>query len=308
MRRCLLVVLLLLASTQLAEAKSFTHIQGQSNNAASPTGITEVLSKVPGKGHLLVFWLFLYGNTTFSNLVVKDAKNHAFTLTPRSVANSMGTAQDGLVYAGYILSTPAGMSATISATWTGNGQAYLMNLSIDEFSYSGGTPAFDKEVYYDSIVNSVSGTTINLPAIVPSQTGELLYAGGQGTSQITAPYTGGTLGIWSGSGGGYSTYDSDATAEYLLSSPSTSTAINISMANGGSDWLGYIMAIKLVGGGTPHTAGMTETLTAITDSVAGRGGARGDLTTNLTVSDAVDVSLGAWLRLFWSGRSLTIPA
>ncbi|HXX14707.1 MAG TPA: hypothetical protein VEJ47_07370 [Candidatus Eremiobacteraceae bacterium] len=273
MRRCLPVVLLLLASAQLAEAQSFTHIQGQSNNGASPTGITEVLPQSPGKGHLLVFWLFLYGNTTFSNLVVKDAKNNAFTLTPQSVANSMGTAQDGFVYAGYILSTPARMSATISATWTGNGRAYLMNLSIDEFSYTGGTPAFDREIYYDSIANSVTGTTMNLPAIVPSQSGELLYAGGQGTSHITAPYTGGTLGLWSGSGGGYSTYDSDATAEYILSSPSTSTAINITMANSGSGWLGYIMAIKLVGGGTPHTTGMTETLTTVTasvEAVAGR--------------------------------------
>ncbi len=233
----------------LARAGTFTHIQGSASGGGGsttlPTSISMVLPSTPVQGNLLVFWMFLYGGVTFSNVVVKDANNNAFTLTPISAANSAnGTSADGMIYAGYILSAPSGMSTTINATWTGSADAYRETLYVDEFHYTGGTVSFDKEAFYDSAAHSVASETINLPSITATQSGELLYGAAQGNASITT----GTQGVWTMSGGGYSTYDSDAMTQYLLSSSTSPTAINLTQA-GSADWVGYIMGFEITAPG-----------------------------------------------------------
>lgn len=240
--RCLLLVLLFPASAKMTPAQ-FVHVQGSGNNYANATNTSVRYSTTPAHGHLLTFWMFVLssdGVTPITNLQIKDAHNNAFTLTPVSAANSggNGSASVGQVFAGYILSAPSNMAKLISATWTGNSQSYWTTLYIEDFSYTG-TAAFDKEAFYASVNYSVTGTAINQPSIMPSAAGELLYAGAQGTSAMVSVNS-----PWTISGGGYSTYDTDANTGYILSSSSSPTAVDFTQTDV-NYWAGYIMAFSL---------------------------------------------------------------
>jgi hypothetical protein len=215
---------------------SFTHVQGKviSQFVSSVTTLSLVLSSAPTTGNLVCVG-FLAQAQNVSALTVKDSNNNSYTVTPNSPATQSSC---GAAFTAYLLSAPSNASATITATWTTASNAAIW---ADEFSYTGGSAVFDK----DLAGTGTTGTTINTPVLVPAGAGELGYVQGLAQGSISAPAAGATLGSWTGSAGAITNGNM---AEYALNL-SASTAADFTQSSGA--WAAMGMLIKIVAGGTP---------------------------------------------------------
>jgi hypothetical protein len=221
---------------------SFTHVQGKvaaTAGSGSPTTLAVVLNAAPTAGNLVCV-AFCPG-VSVTGLTVKDANNNSYTVTPLSPSTFQTGC--GQVWLAYLLSAPANASATINLSWTTTAQT--APAWVDEFSFTGGSAAFDLDVANNT---GVAGTTINTPSITPAGAGELLFAGAAAGGTISAPVAGGasTNGVWTGAAGAITSGDM---AEYRLSSSSGATAVNYTQSSGA--WSGMAMALKIVASFTP---------------------------------------------------------
>jgi hypothetical protein len=193
----------------------FGHVQGVLKAGGSySSSITVTLTNNPTTGNLVVVaWL---GGSSPTSLTVKDANNNVYTVTPQSLTDTTV----GYLALAYLLSAPSNANKAITISFTGT---VFCAAWADEFSVSGGTAAFDLGATGHA---TNSGTTFNGVSITPSASGELLYALGSPNNALSNPTAGATQGVWTGSGGGPDTGQTDADTEYDLSSASGSTAVN----------------------------------------------------------------------------------
>lgn len=214
-------------TTVAAGTFTWSHRAGQSGynaTASSVTTLAVTLSANPTTSDLVVCgFAFASGIGSFA---FADSVPNSYTITP-------GSPHYGIVknYVAYLLSAPSGATKVLTATWT-TGSAALIN--CDEFIDS--TPGHQT---YDSTAGDAfkgtgtgSGTNINLPSFTPTTAGELLYGFViNDTGTITAPTSGATLGVWTGS-----TVDSLGSASEYDLSASTATAANYTSSNSGATY------------------------------------------------------------------------
>jgi hypothetical protein len=211
------------------------HVQGAvGTNAGSVTTFTVVLPVNPTQGNLVCVGATFQSASNISGLTVKDGNNNSYTVTPGSPsANIAGT---GYTYLAYLLSAPANADKTLTLSWTTASTG--PRAWADEFSLGGRTASFDKDAA--ATAPSGTGTTINTPSITPTGSGELLFACAAAEQTITAPASGATLGVWTGSGGAITVGNM---AEYDLSA-SAATAVQFTQSPAGG-WSVMAMAFIL---------------------------------------------------------------
>jgi hypothetical protein len=220
----------------------FAHVQGamaiDTAQNGTATTVSVSLGNNPATGDVVCVGLFFYGSSAPSSVSIKDANSNAYTITPHSPATySNGK---GWIYAAYLLSAPSNASKSITATWT-NGE--YAEIYAEEFSVSGGTQGFDTDVAQSNTTNS--STTISLPSITPSSSGELLYSTmGIASTSVTAPTAGATLGGWTGAAGGISGTYTGVDSEYITNSGSSATAVDYTVSATGDPYAGMAMAFK----------------------------------------------------------------
>lgn len=209
---------------------SFSHIQGSvATGSGVVTSMTLTLGSNPTPGNCVCIGFSTAVAVTL--LTVKDSNNNNYTVS--SGSPSTFDASAGQSWLAYLLNAPANATSTINLSWTTN--SVSPSAWGDEFSYTG-TLAFDK----DAKATAGPGTTVNTPTIIPSNSGELLYAVAGVAQNVTAPTAGSTLGVWTGAAGGINRGDM---AEYDLNSTNTSTAVEFTQAPTGT-WSVMVMALK----------------------------------------------------------------
>jgi parallel beta-helix repeat protein len=217
-----------------------THVQGTSHYTATGTAGSVTLTNNPTTGNLVVVAIKFYDS--ISGLSVKDSNNNVYTLVPDNSPSSYV----GPVWMAYLLSAPANASKIINATWTNSVYSVVWG---DEFH-----PATGTSITYDRDAQAQSGgpsTTPNTPTITPSTAGSLLYSGlSNSVSGTNAPAANGTLGVWTGSGGGPNT-SHPGNAEYVLAATGA-TAVNYTTGSG--VWSALVAAFTLANSDT-GTAG-----------------------------------------------------
>lgn len=228
----------------------FTHIQGISNNGIGVTTLALTLGSNPTAGNIVCVG-FCPG-AAVTAFTCKDSNNNSYTVTPNSPSTNISGA--GQVWLAYLLSAPANATKSLTLAWTTTAGVAAW---ADEFHVSGGTAAFDKDI---AAGTSTAGTTINTPSISPTGAGELLFAAASAGGSISAPASGATLGVWTGSGGAITTGDM---AEYDLSAGSA-TAVQFTQSSGG--WSAMAMAFSFTASGfTPDEDFWQSTTPAPTD-------------------------------------------
>jgi hypothetical protein len=220
----------------------FSHVQGNRANvttASSSWSVTPLTSN-PAQGDLVVLFIYVTNFNSGLTLSVKDSNNNSYQLTTSSPYGDT-TNGNGTFSLAYLLSAPSNATKTINITWTGG--SATGNVWADEFSYTGGSAAFDLDATGST---TATGSAFNNVSITPSGSGELLYAGASCSSVLTAPTAGATQGIWTGAGGGPDSSGTGGDAEYDLSSASGSSSVNFTCANSGDTTTAIIGAWKLI--------------------------------------------------------------
>jgi hypothetical protein len=236
MKKKLLLLALLLLVALPAEA-GFAHVQGAVVLfTAGSTSTSVVLGGNPGLGSTVCVAIDWSGNAPTS-ITVKDSNNNVYTASTHTPSALTGGFYLGLFY---LINAPANATKTINATWTGVSAG---DIWADEFSLTGGTSSFDKDV---TAATGNTGTTVNTPTITPAGSGELLYSVAGDGGNITSPAAGATQGVWTGSGGGIS--NGNAT-EYVLSSGTGAIAPNYTQSPSGSTWACMSMAFTFTASG-----------------------------------------------------------
>jgi hypothetical protein len=222
---------------------AWTHIQslGATTAAAVSTfGIT--LGAAPTVGNLVCFGIIVTCNTGVSSaLTIQDSNGNTYTLSPSSPAAQVtqtggagGGGMTGSTYAAYLVA-PANASAVINATWT-NGTTSGVQIFVDEFHSSLPGITFDTDGADANATGAINQTT---PTVTVNHgAGELLWSISGSTNTYTAPTAGGTLGVWTGNGGGIQNGD---IAEYDLSGPAGTTGVAYTQP-AVYGWSGMVMA------------------------------------------------------------------
>jgi hypothetical protein len=206
----------------------FTHVQGNGNDTSGNGSVG--LGANPTKGNLVCVGVNT-DSATITVTSVKDANNNVYQETPNSPSGfASGVGTTSLFW----LIAPANASSTINVTFSAGGTSNA--ISADEFSFSGGTATFDKD-----IAATGSGATVNTPSITPTNSGSLVYAY-ISSLDVTAPTAGGTLGAWTGSGGGFVANEDGA--EYILNQANSAIAVDATLG-GSAPWAAMAMAFYL---------------------------------------------------------------
>lgn len=223
----------------------FAHVQG-ANGGTTTTGITSVsltLPSPPTPGNLLVvaFNPSAISGVINTGAVVKDANNNLFTLYGPLPAT--GPYYPVAHWLGWMIA-PSNASATINGTWAGSASTQWVCLCVDEFSYTGGTPTFDKTVAIGDPTNSQFITT---PSITPIYPGSLLYGMASEPNVATVhPVNGEVYNGWTGT---LATPTSDGN-EYMLSSPPGSSSAYYACDGVSTGWTATIISISLTPSGS----------------------------------------------------------
>jgi hypothetical protein len=217
---------------------AFSHVQGKLGTATSGHAtVASVLTSAPTTGNLVCVVITAQGSITLNSVKDNASPNNSYTITPNSPSSANdGTA--GSCWLAYLLSAPSNANPTITATFSANSVGTL-DIWAEEFSVTGGSQTFDKDV----IGSGTSGTTINTPSITPTNANSLLFSGASVENQISAPAAGATLGVWTGSAGGISA--SGNQAEYDLSA-SGATAVQYTQSSG--HWDAMVMSFFISAG------------------------------------------------------------
>jgi len=217
---------------------AWVHVQGTGAdiNVANAT-FAATFASTPTAGNIVIAAFYSGSIASGGTITCSDGTN---TYTPSAstpFTAGVGIGTFGLFY----LKAPSGAGKTITGTWntTATGCIY-----IDEFSNTGSGIVYDKD---NSGTFTNTGTTFNGLTLTPTVTGELLYAlGGTDLGSLTAPTSGGTLGIWTGAAFGPETHGADA--EYVLGASTGSQAVNFTDSSSGDSSAGMIIAFKLFAG------------------------------------------------------------
>ena len=213
----------------------FTHVQGvlSSSGASSVTSLTATLGSTPVARNLLICGVIL-GGTNTTKQICKDSNNNFYVNTRLTPYLASGG------FAGiYYLIAPSNATTSVTLSWTSSISGAIW---VDEFGTGGANVILDTE----ATATGGPAVTMNTPSITPGTPTELLYAiGSSGSSNVTAPTANGTLGIWTGTGGGPdSATGTGGGTEYLLSSSSGSSAVQFTQA-ASSSWASMVAAFKI---------------------------------------------------------------
>jgi hypothetical protein len=207
-----------MAWTHIQSGTTFTH------SAVATLSIT--LGTTPVAGNLVCVGVIITCSTGLSsNLLVQDGNGNTYTISPNSPAGQVtqsggagGGGQTGQTYSCYLVA-PANATATITATWT-NSATTGVQIFVDEFHSPPAGITFDTDAANSNATGAINQTS---PTITPNHgAGELLWSVSGSTNTYTAPTAGGTLGGWTGNGGGIT--DGDM-AEYILSGAAGATNV-----------------------------------------------------------------------------------
>jgi hypothetical protein len=219
---------------------SFSHVRGAVGSGTSVTSFNIVLGGAPALNDLVCVGMTMNPGQTVSG--VKDSNNNSYVITPNSpFSNSVGVA-----YLAYLRRAPANASATITVSCSSN--SGTAEAWADEFSTGSEQAIFDKDIGAGS---TVANTTIGTPSITPTFANSLLFAAAFAGGTISAPTSGGTLGVWTGSGGAITGGDM---SEYDLSA-STATAVQFTQSSGGWACMAMSFFLQAIPGWPIPTAG-----------------------------------------------------
>ena len=179
------------------------------------TTLTATLTNDPTPGNFVIIGIAC--SPAISSFTIADSNSNSYSFTSGSPSTTGGVQ----CYIAYLLSAPGNATKTINFAWT---TAAVMDAYVSEFT--GGTFAFDLDAAGGS---GSSSTTINTPTVTPSGASEFVYAFANSQGSISAPTSGGTLGIWTGVGAAPSSQGS--MAEYILSQSSAAQAQFTSSSN-----------------------------------------------------------------------------
>ncbi len=203
---------------------AFSWIQGNKNTVNPGKSVAVVLTTNPIQGNLVCVGIgFNLTSGPTGTVTIQDSNGNVYTATPQSPSP---TQTNNTTYLFYLIA-PANASKTITASWPTTSVPSAIH--ADEFHSDVGGISFDTDA---EGTGSVAGGTINTPSITPDGAGELLYASAASDNSQTAPTAGGTLGIWTGSGGGVSAFG-DIT-EYDLSSAAGASAVQWTQSPNGT--------------------------------------------------------------------------
>jgi hypothetical protein len=203
MKRLLWLIPLVLCQFTWAQ---FGHVQagGQSSTGGTPATIT--LTSNPATGSVVCVGVASPTGAAMTGVTVVDSASNSYTQTPNSPSTFLLNA--GNFYLFYLIA-PAGATKTLTVAWTSGGSD--AGIWVDNFSVSGGTAYFDKDVAFET---ATGANPIILPSITPTNSASLLWSGMTSAGQVTGPTLAATLGVWTGGGIG-ATNNNDS--EYDLS-------------------------------------------------------------------------------------------
>ena len=225
----------------------FGHVQGAGSYSGSLiTSTSASLGTAPASGDWVCVSLILINTsgTAPSSVAIKDSNSNNYTISPNSPSTGSSGGYYVWIYLAY-LKAPANASSSISASWT---TSCYVGFWIDDFSITGGTSSFDKDVA--GTLETASSGSATLPSITPSASGELLYSAGVDvTNYYTAPAAGATLGGWTGAALALQNSGDDGSAEYILSSTGSATGTDYTCEGSSDAYLNAIMAFTFTASG-----------------------------------------------------------
>src|SRR5882724_8134917 len=119
----------------------FTFVQAAWNSTAGSTPATTTLALTPTSGNLICVAVDYLGSGTGFTITLTDGNGHNFTFSTNSPFQYSTTGR--FIWLGYILSAPSSAAMSITATPT---IAHGLSIHAVEFSYTGGTATFDKDL------------------------------------------------------------------------------------------------------------------------------------------------------------------
>lgn len=260
---------------------SFIFVQSAWNSTAGtvPSPATTTLSFTPTAGNLICVDVDYLGSVTGFTLTLDDGNGHSFTLTPNSPFQYSTSAR--YIWKGYMLVAPSSSPMVLTATPS---VAHGLSIHAIEFSYTGGTCTFDKDLGGFS----TSGTSpITSPALNPTNANSLVYisaisdpAGSGTVSATNSPWTQGTRGTINS--------DTNNSVDAYITSVSSAIAANWTVA--GSSATGWNAAAAAFFISASSNANVNATGSAATSAL---GTATASGTSNVSVSGvAATGSLG----------------
>lgn len=228
MKRLLLTILLLAASMAFGAT---AHVNRCANFTAA-TGSTIACTITGVQAGSALSAIVAYDGTSRTLSTLRDGALNNFTITPNSPNSDAGLSER--MYIGYRLNVSAG-NTTITATLSGNATNRL--IWVEEIS---GVPA-SAGLDIDG-KNTGSGTTVNLPSISTTVSGDFMHCAAVVANTITAAGGGFTLG----------TVQNGNADEYQVLGASGAYTANFSQPAGGS-FMAMCAAYKPAGT-TPATA------------------------------------------------------
>jgi hypothetical protein len=210
----LLPFLGLLLCIRPAYATGFTHAQasGLANaTAGSPYTLGALLGTNPATGDLVCAHIAVQGTGTLT--FFRDSNSNTYTITPKS-SNHVATTTYANEFLVYLYPAPSNATGTFTMATSNNSQVIVI---IDDFTVTGGTAAFVNDFIGNGTAATSPSTT---PTVTPSATGNLLYAGINGSGHTLTGVGGG----WTENSGGV-TAQNDSDAAYILSSGVSGVAV-----------------------------------------------------------------------------------
>jgi hypothetical protein len=227
---------------------TFALVQGNRGLGTNSTLSTYTAPVAPTPGNIVI--VAMYGDSAAPVTSLVDGNGNAYTLTANSPNNATGGINgDGLSLA-YLLNAPSNASATLKAT---TASAVAVGFRVQEFSCSLPGATFGSDAMGSS-TSAVASTTT--PSLSPAVLGSLLYATvytGSGVPAAGSPWTADQAGAGSISNG-----------EYILSSPSGSTAVKFTLSPSDVYEAGIVAIAppSVTNGGKLSLTGNAPTITA----------------------------------------------
>jgi hypothetical protein len=247
------LLLVLLVIYQPAHA-GFAHAQTSmacSDTSSPASGTTCGFGSNPATGDPVAIMVALDSGLTSVGLA--DCNSNTLVATANSPATSTTVGEH--VYA-FVYNTagkvaPSNACKTYTASWTGSA-SFLFVLG-DDFSVSGGTASFDKDVAASNATSGAAGQ-VTLPSITPANSASLLWTSVSPNAYINAPTAGSTQGVWTG--GAQTGAGNGPATEYELSGTGA-TATNMTDNSATDAYAGMAVAFKFTASGGSCTPTLT---------------------------------------------------
>lgn len=225
-----------------ASSVTFAYIRGslQANSGSGTSCVVAVSGGAPALGTLVEYSLaIVYTGTAPTSFSVHDGTPNTYTATTSTpLSGTLGSTK--VIIGKWYYVAGASTNNTVTGSWTNN--AASSACWIDNYSITGGTYSFDKDVAGSA--TTCSGTTANTPSINPTNAGSLTVVVGIDTdNSFTAPVASGTLGVWTGTQGGPEVNYTGGNTEYKLATTG-STAAQFTCGGSGDHYISLAAAYK----------------------------------------------------------------